>query len=96
MVEETAPVERLEQALFDLLHLLTAADAVVLALVEQTLDPDGTPAQFFAASRLQHALWQARAAVVSAQQQLTDVFAFVPASVQEEDAFACDYQEHAA
>jgi hypothetical protein len=79
----TAPpvslVERMEQALFDLLHLLSAADAAALALVEHALDPDGTPAQFFAACNLRHELQQARAAVLSAQQQLGPLFVAAPA-----------------
>jgi hypothetical protein len=74
-----SPIERMEQSLFDLLHLLSAADAAVLALVEHALDPDGTPAQFFAASHVRHELQQARAVIVSAQQQLAHTFAAVPA-----------------
>jgi hypothetical protein len=78
------PAERMEQALFDLLHLLSAADAAALALVEYALDPDGIPAQFFAASNVRHELQQARAAVLSAQQQLAQAFAAVAALVQDE------------
>jgi hypothetical protein len=74
-----SPVEQMEQALFDLLHLLSVADAAALPLVEYALDPDGTPAQFFAACNLRHELQQARAAVLSAQQQLGPLFVAAPA-----------------
>jgi hypothetical protein len=73
-----SPVERMEQVLFDLLHLLSAADTAALALVEHALDPAGTPMQFFAASNVRHNMQQARAAVVNAQQELAKAFAGAP------------------
>lgn len=64
-------VERVEQRLFDLLHLLAVAEQAALALVEQSLDPDGSAAQFFAACEVRHELQQAREHMLRAQQLLS-------------------------
>ena len=87
ILSQLSPSEQMEQALFDLLHQLTAADRLAFALVEGALDPDGTAAQFFAACDLSHELRQARAAVERAQQLLAQAFCAEP-------VLAISYAEH--